>query len=337
VRLYSSGLDNRVKQITDGLVLTDNGGFDAVDLALLLPDFLFKFGQLVLQRLDHFFGQFLLLFQLLRARDTLLSPVLILLTHTVHIVSHEVDRLAQWQRALAQNLDGFLKELNVILIEATASWARVDTRICRAADLLRISFTFSFARISCSSLLLLSNAAHLDLRSRIFATLLRWQVIVVSSHQLLCLLNHGTVVAFVVAAELIVHGSRALVAAIHHHVLLIIFALITISEQLLPIFFLLLLSRHLLLLLETLLLKFILFHFALSSLLLLHLNSLTFFLLAAAFLFLFLLALCFCRCGRFSFSFGLLSSSFFFSLCLSHRLCLSFILPIVSFSLLTIV
>jgi len=235
VRLYSSGLDNRVKQIADGLVLTDNSGFDAVDLALLLPNFFFEFGKLVLQRLDYFFGHFLLLLKLLRARDAFLPPVFILLTHTVHIVSHEVDRLAQRQRALTQNLDGFLEELNVIFVEATSRWARVKTRICRATDLLRVGFTFSLSCISCSSLLLLSNAAHLDFGSCVLP-LFRWLVIVISSHQLLSLLHHGSVVATVIA-ELIMHGTWSLVAAIHH-LLLVVLDILAISKQLLPIFFL---------------------------------------------------------------------------------------------------
>jgi hypothetical protein len=39
----SSGLDDRVKQIANSMILTEDSGFDAVDFALLFTNPLFKF------------------------------------------------------------------------------------------------------------------------------------------------------------------------------------------------------------------------------------------------------------------------------------------------------
>jgi len=73
------------------MVLSEDSGLDTVNLPLLLANAFLKVGQLILQRLDHLFGYFLLLAELLGALDGFPPPVLVFLAHTVHVVCHEID------------------------------------------------------------------------------------------------------------------------------------------------------------------------------------------------------------------------------------------------------
>ena len=107
------------EQVLNSLVVVHDLTLDAVHLRCLLADFLLQFGELVLQWLQYFFGDFLLLDELLLARHALLLPVVVLLAHGVDVIGHEVDTLAERVRALAKNLDGLLHELNVLLCEGT--------------------------------------------------------------------------------------------------------------------------------------------------------------------------------------------------------------------------
>ena len=84
---------------------------------MLFTNLLFELSQLVLQRLNDFFGNFLLVFQCLVALDGLFAPVFVFFAHTVHIVCDEVDRLAEGVCALAEDLDGLLHEFNIGLVE----------------------------------------------------------------------------------------------------------------------------------------------------------------------------------------------------------------------------
>ena len=61
----------------------------------------------------------LLLLQVLRALDGLLTPVLVLLGHAVNIVGDVVDRLAQWISRLTQDLNRLLHKFDVLVAETT--------------------------------------------------------------------------------------------------------------------------------------------------------------------------------------------------------------------------
>ena len=88
---HSPGLDNRVEQVADGVVVAEDLRFDAINLTGLLLDSLLELSERVLQRLQQLLGYLLLLLQALRARDGLLAPVLVLLAHAVNIVGHVVN------------------------------------------------------------------------------------------------------------------------------------------------------------------------------------------------------------------------------------------------------
>ena len=79
-------MDDRVEKVSDGDVVAEDLRLDAVDLALLLTNLFLQFGQLVLQRLHHFFGDFLLVFERLIALNSLLSPVLLFFAHAIYFV-----------------------------------------------------------------------------------------------------------------------------------------------------------------------------------------------------------------------------------------------------------
>ena len=85
---------------------------------MLFANLLFELGETVLQRLDKLLSSLLRFLELLVARNSLLTPVLILLAHAVHVVRHEVNRLAEWVCASAQNLDSLAHELDILFGEA---------------------------------------------------------------------------------------------------------------------------------------------------------------------------------------------------------------------------
>lgn len=89
-------------------------GLDAINFTLLFLNFLLQVCQLVLQRVQHFLGNSLLLLQLRLAGNAFPLPVLVLLVHRIDIVSYEINTLPQWVSALTENLDGFLHELNIV-------------------------------------------------------------------------------------------------------------------------------------------------------------------------------------------------------------------------------
>lgn len=173
-------------------------GLDAVDLALLFADLFLKLGQLVLQGLHYFFGDFLLVFEGLVALDGLFAPVLVFLAHAVHIVCHEVDGLAERVGALAQDLDGFLHELDVVLVEG-ASGARVHVAGSHATELLGVGIASSSIPVTASSRPLLSllptDPAHLDFGSTLLLCLLLGSLCIVVGHELLGLLDESSVMA----------------------------------------------------------------------------------------------------------------------------------------------
>ena len=119
--MYSSGLDDRVQHVANRMILTKDGCLNRTNFSLLLSNTFLQVGQLALQRLHDFFSDLLLFSELLRAGNRFLAPVLELFAHAVNVVGHEVDRLAEWKCALAQNLDGFLHELNIVLVETSSS------------------------------------------------------------------------------------------------------------------------------------------------------------------------------------------------------------------------
>lgn len=77
----SLGLNNGVKQIADRVIVTQDLGLHTVHLRGLLLDALLEFSELVLQWLQHFFSDLLLVLQLLHARDSLFAPELVFFAH----------------------------------------------------------------------------------------------------------------------------------------------------------------------------------------------------------------------------------------------------------------
>ena len=118
-------LDDRVQQVLYRNVVSDNLTLHAVHFRLLLLDSLLQVGQLVLQRLNHFLRDFLLLHQLRHAGLGVLSPVLVLFVHRIDVVAHKVYAFAQWVCALTQNLNGFLHEFNVLFGESSGTQALI--------------------------------------------------------------------------------------------------------------------------------------------------------------------------------------------------------------------
>ena len=197
-QLRSSSLDDGVEKVSNGDVVAEDLRLDAVDLALLFTDLFLKLSQLVLQRLHYFLGNFLLVFEGLVALDCLFAPVLVFFAHAVHIVRHEVDGLAERVGALAQDLDGFLHELNVVLVEG-AGRARVHVSGSHAAELLGVGIASSSisSTSSCTSLLSLlpADPAHLDFGSTFLLRLLLGSLRIIVSHELLGFLYKSSVMA----------------------------------------------------------------------------------------------------------------------------------------------
>ena len=114
----SARCNDGVEQVLNRNIVPHDLALCAIDLTVLLPNLLLDVGQLVLQRLQDLLGDVLLLLEPRLAFDLLLFPVLVFLAHAVDIVCYEVDTLAERIRALAEDLDGFLHEFNVVLREA---------------------------------------------------------------------------------------------------------------------------------------------------------------------------------------------------------------------------
>lgn len=209
----------------NSLVVVHDLTLDAVHLRCLLANFLLQFGQLVLQWLQYFFRDFLLLDQLLLARHALLLPVVVLLAHGVDVVGHEVDTLAERVRTLAKNLDGLLHELNVLLGEGTCHARRLLNRFVRIGSSSgfggRLLVT---ALLSSRSIwILLTDTVHLDLRSCIL-NFFRWPVLILLQ-QSLCLADKCTATG----CKLI----RCRVMVLCHNTLVIVLPLLALLNEML--------------------------------------------------------------------------------------------------------
>lgn len=256
-----------------------------VDLGLLFANLLFKLSKLILQRLNELFCRLLSFFELLVAGDCLLAPMFIFFAHAVHIVSNEVNGLAERIGASAEDLDGLAHEFDVLLAEtlvatrvifhhSTAQSVSTQARVCTSSSLGRLA---SFGRLIRA--LFLSNATHLDLR----ASILVYRRLVI----ILVLLHHGLgflhELALAVVAELPLRLHATIVIVLSHWRIVLD---ITITNELLVT--LLLLSALLLLLLAAHALHF--FFLLTLALSLFFRDALLLFLLASALGFLLLLA-----------------------------------------------
>lgn len=170
----SSRLDHGIKQIRNGNVVSQNLTPHRLHFALLLTNTLFKLGKLVLQRVDQLLRYFLLFLEAVSALDRFSPPVLILLAHRVHVVGHVVYWLSKRICWLAENLNCFFHEFNVLLWKP-ATWIR--GLHCLQSSHLLLVLVGLLAFFLCSwlgrNLLLLSNTAHLDLVRWRWAVLLR--------------------------------------------------------------------------------------------------------------------------------------------------------------------
>lgn len=189
--LHSTGLNHWVKQVAHCDVVPQDLTLDAVDLALLFLDLLFKIGQLVLQRLDELLSNFLLFFQALGAVNSLFTPVFVLFGHAFNIVSHVVDRFSERVCGLAQDLNCLLHELDVVLVKSAAlatAWL-----LNWSWNLLGVIFACRSSRsLSCGRFrrFLFTDFTHLNLRcSVVLTTTSRRLIVIVISHELFCLFD----------------------------------------------------------------------------------------------------------------------------------------------------
>jgi hypothetical protein len=87
----STSRDNRVEQVLNADVVVHDLRLDTVDLSLLLLKLLLQLSQLVLKWGDYLLSNSLLFFQLRNTGLALFLPVLVLLVHTVNVVSYEIN------------------------------------------------------------------------------------------------------------------------------------------------------------------------------------------------------------------------------------------------------
>ena len=96
----SARRDDRVEQVTNGDIVAHYLALDAVNFGLLFSYFFFEVSELVVKRLDDLFSYMLLLLEFHLTFHRLFLPILILLTHTIDIIRHEINTLSQRIRAL---------------------------------------------------------------------------------------------------------------------------------------------------------------------------------------------------------------------------------------------
>ena len=319
-QLRSSSLDDGVEEVSNGDVVAENLRLDAVDLALLFTDLFLKLSQLVLQGLHYFFGNFLLVFEGLVALYGLLAPVFVFFAHAVHIVRHEVDRLSERVGALAQDLNGLLHELDVVLVEG-ARRARVHVAAAHATELLGVgiaSSSISSLTTSCPLLSLLpADPTHLDLWSSFLLSLLLSSLCIIVSHELLGLLYKSSV-----GASEVLHLASSLSLVVVLTIILhagAIVVLLTVTNQVL----LLLSVSGAPLLLLSCLLRLHLLHPCTFALLLFLADTLALLLLSSALSLFLLLSLCFRFLGSPLFVLCLLCPRLCFSLRLGSCFCCS--------------
>ena len=253
--------------------------------------------------------------------------MLVLLAHTVDIISYEVNGLAERVSALTQDLDSFFHEFNVLFIECTR-WAWVDIPHSHASKLFRVRLLATSITLTCCSsfftLFALANLTHLDFWSAVLFSFLA-TVVFLLFHFLESFLNNCTMLPTPVN-----HGHSHASVFFRFFLLFLGFVFLTVSDQVLLL--LLLLPRSHGSLLGSLF-TLHLFHLLPLSFLLFLLDTTTLLFFPSAFSFLLLLSFGLCLlCLSLSFLSGhglRLSLSF----CLGPRFCFSEFLLVHSFIL----